>query len=159
MLKKIELTAEQKEILTSFIVRFLPKRGNRMKHSGNELEYVTAKIDRIMKQQFGFNVSRRNVLDRFEKLQYDIFTKNGDWDSENKKMKPSAKGDMVRMDDGYADAMFIYIDVDALVVRELKLATFTLPPNANLQTIERKKQLDEQIAIFKKIFIRQTETP
>lgn len=147
--KESQLTATQNDIVNSFILKFLPKRGNKRKHSGNELEYVTTAINRIMKQQFGFDVTRKNVLNCFGELQYDIFTRNGNWDSENKKVIPSKKGDLIRLDDAYTDAMFIYIDVDALAVRELKLGTFKLPPNANAQTIEKKKQLDEQILLFR----------
>lgn len=146
------LTANQETIVKTFIQKFLPKRGNRRKHSGNELEYVSGLIDRVMKQQFGFNLTRKNVLKCFEELQYNIFTKNGDWDSENKKMIPSQKGDIVRMGDAYSDydAMFIYVDVEALLVRELKLSTSKLPPNASEETQQRKNEIDNQLALFKK---------
>lgn len=146
------LTANQEAIVKAFIQKFLPKRGNKRKHSGNELEYVTSVLNRITKQQFGFNLTRKNVLKCFEEMQYDIFTRNGDWDSKNKKMIPSAKGDTTRMGDAYSlyDAMFIYIDVEALVVRELKLGTAKLPPNASDETRKLKHEIDSQLSLFKK---------
>ncbi|TAJ49991.1 MAG: hypothetical protein EPO58_14095 [Chitinophagaceae bacterium] len=146
-----ELTEAQKNIILTFILKFLPKRGNKRKHSGNELEYVANVIDRIIKQQFGFSLTRKNVLKCFEELQYDIFTRNGDWNSEEKKWVPSKKGDIVRMGDAFSDynAAFIYIDIDATIVRDLKLATFTLPPNASEEKRLDKTKLDEQIKLFK----------
>jgi len=151
-LTEIPLTANQENIVKAFIQKFLPKRGNKRKHSGNELEYVTGVVNRIMKQQFGFNLTRKNMIKCFEDLQYAIFTRNGDWDSENKKMIPCAKGNIVRMGDAYSDydAMFNYVDVEALVVRELKLRTAKLPPNASEETKQRKSEIDAKFALFKK---------
>lgn len=54
-----KLTEAQKNIVLDFIRKFLPKRGNKRKHSGNELEYVANVIDRIIKQQFCFNLTRK----------------------------------------------------------------------------------------------------
>lgn len=150
-----KLNEKQNTIVQSFIRRFLPKRGNKRKHSGNELEYVANVIDRIIKKQFGFNVTRKNVLQCFEELQYNIFTRNGDWNSEEKKWILSKKSDIVRMGEAYSDyvTMFIYIDVDALVVRKLKLGTAKLTPNASNETHQHKNEIDEQIALFKKTIL------
>lgn len=146
------LTDNQSYILESFIKQFLPKRGNKRKHSGNELEYVSNTIDRIIKRNFGFNLKRQNVLEVFIKLGYDIFTKKGDWNCETKEYQPSKIGEYIRIEDFYSDfdAMFIYIDIDPINLRELKLSTFTMPPNAGEKKILLKQQQQERIDSFKK---------
>jgi hypothetical protein len=52
-------TKEQINILDNFIQEFLPPRGNKRKNSGNELDYVTTTLDRVFKQNFGFNLNQR----------------------------------------------------------------------------------------------------
>lgn len=146
------LNEQQSIILDSFITHFLPKRGNKRKHSGNELEYVTKTIDRIIKQNFGFNLTYSNVLNAFVKLDYSIFHKNGEWDSDTKQYKPSVTGDTTRGDDTYLNSqtMFIYIDIDPKILRELKVATLGMSPNAGESKIALKQRQQERINSFKK---------
>ena len=145
------LTDNQSYILEAFIKQFLPKRGNKRKHSGNELESVCNTIDRIIKQNFGFNLTPQNILRVFIKLDYDIFTKKGDWNWDTKEYKPSNIGE-TKTGDGYSDfdAMFIYIDIDPINLRELKLATCTMPPNTGEPKILLKQKQQARIESFKK---------
>lgn len=146
-----KLTSQQSEVLKRFILRFLPKRGNKRKNSGNELEYLTNAISRLFSKNFGFKISRTDLLTAFEELEYSIFTKNGDWDAEAKDFKASEKGDTIRLDEGYKNysAMFIYIDVEALVVRKLRLATAGLPPNSGEERIKERNEMQMQMDMFK----------
>lgn len=147
------LNEHQVFVLESFIKHFLPKRGNKRKHSGNELDYVTKIIDRIIKQNFGFNLTYSNVLNAFIKLDYVIFHKNGEWDPDTKRYNPSVTGYTTRGGDAYStsEVMYIYIDIDPKILRELKLATLGLPPNAGEPKIILKQQQQERINSFKKV--------
>lgn len=157
-IKDNTLDQNQKEILESFIKSFLPKRGNKRKNSGNEIDYVDMTIDKIFIKYFGFNLSRQNILDAFEKLQYDIFVKKGDYDSEMKRYKPSAKGTHVRVGDGYSgsNAMYVYIDIAPPIVRELSLATFNPLPNTNADKILATQKMKKEIDLFKQTIRHKT---
>ena len=135
--KAIELTSNQKEILQKFIQTFLPMKGNKRKSSGNEVEYVSSVFKIIFTRYFGFKVTGQNILDAFEALGYDIYTQNGNWDSETKTFRPSKSGELVRVDDIYPNynAMYVYINIEALTVRQLRLSVFTPLPN----TTDEKK--------------------
>lgn len=150
--KQNKLDKNQKEILEAFIKKFLPKRGNKRKNSGNEIDYIGTTIDKVFIQNFGFNLSRQNILETFENLQYEIFTKKGVWNPETKNYKPSIKGKSIRIGDGYSDqnASYIYIDVKPLIVRQLMLATLTLIPNTKKEKILATKDMKDQIELFKK---------
>jgi len=150
--KQNELTKTQKEILEAFIKKFFTKRGNKRKNSGNEIEYIGTTLDRVFIKNFGFNLSRQNILEAFENLQYEIFTKNGEWNPETKNYKPSIKGNSIRKGDGYSgqNASYIYIDVKPLIVRQLMLVTLTLKPNTKKEKILATKDMKDQIELFKK---------
>lgn len=154
------LDKNQKEILESFIKSFLPKRGNKRKNSGNEIDYVGRTINKIFIKYFGFNLSRQNILDAFEKLQYDIFVKRGVYDTEIKVYKPSAKGTYVRSGDGYSryNAMYVYIDIDPTIVRALSLATFTPRPNTNADKILATQKMKREIYLFKQTIRHETNS-
>jgi len=47
------LNEEQQQLLDKFIESFLPKRGNKRKNSGNELDYVSNTLDKLFKREFG----------------------------------------------------------------------------------------------------------
>jgi len=150
--KQNKLDKNQKETLEAFIKIFLPKRGNKRKNSGNEIDYIGTALDKVFIKHFGFNLSRQNIIDTFENLNYDIFTKNSDWNPEVKKYKPSLTGDSIRYGDGYLkhNASFIYVDIKPLIVRQLMLSTFTLPPNTNKNKRLATKEMKDQIELFKK---------
>lgn len=152
--KPNKLDTNQKEILEIFIKTFLPKRGNKRKNFGNEIDYVGTTIDKIFIKYFGFNLSRQNILDAFENLQYDIFAKKGVYDSEIKEHKPSNKGTHVRLGDGYSEysAMFVYIDIDSPIVRHISLATFTPRPNTKNSKILETEEMKKQMNLFKQTY-------
>jgi hypothetical protein len=155
MLKQDLLGENQKEILKAFIEQFLPKRGTRRKNSGNEMEYIGTALNLVFKKNFGFNINRQNIIDAYEELNYSIFTKNGEWDSELKEYKPSFKGDSVRIGGIYSEynAAYVYVDIEPLIVRQLMLTARALPENTNQSKINATNEIKKRIDLFKKTHI------
>jgi hypothetical protein len=155
MLKQDLLGENQKEILKAFIEQFLPKRGTRRKNSGNEMEYIGTALNLVFKKNFGFNLNRQNIIGAYEELNYSIFTKNGEWDSELKEYKPSFKGDSVRIGDIYSEynAAYVYVDIEPLIVRQLMLTARALPENTNQSKINATNEIKKRIDLFKKTHI------
>lgn len=85
----------QKILLENFIVEFLPPSGTQRKNSGNELDYITRTLHKVFIQNFGFKLTKEEVAYCFFKLGYEIFDKNGCFDSTTKKVKTS------NADEGY----------------------------------------------------------
>ena len=144
----------QQETLRNFIRTFLPLTNNKRKSSGNELEYIHSTLDRVCIQQFGFNVSKEEIIDAFTELGYNIYTKKGEWDSDTKIHRPSQKGTSIRVDGAYAgyNAAYIYFDVKPEDVRLLMKTTAKLPPNTNLDKVSKVHLLQEALQNFKKGF-------
>ena len=153
---KYRLDKNQKEILRAFIQQFLPKRGTKRKNSGNEMEYIWTTLDLVFIKNFGFNLNRKNIIKAFEELNYSIFTKNGEWDSELKELKPSVKGDTVRFGDIYSkyNAAYVYVDIEPLIVRQLMLTAKTLPEHTNQLKVNATNEMKERIELFKKTHIK-----
>jgi hypothetical protein len=123
-----KLDENNKNTLRTFIKQFLPKRGTKRKNSGNEIEYIGNALNLVIKRNFGFNINRQAILEIFEELEYSIFTKFGEWNSEEKKYKPSQMGESIRFGDVYSDNStgYIYIDIEPKIVRQLMLTVKTL---------------------------------
>lgn len=154
-----QLTPEQQQILEDFIKEFLPPRGNKRKNSGNELEYLAPTLDALFRKHFGFAVTFDDVLAAFERLNYTIFTKGGDWDWDKKDFKPSDKGEGTKilgirgqLVHTYENnnAAFIYIDVDAPKVRDLRRTRTTLVPTTSPEKVEEQQRLLRHIDAFEK---------
>jgi hypothetical protein len=146
-----KLNDNQKLILKDFITHFLPKRGNNRKYSTNEIGYVQRTLDKVFIQNFGFNISGKQILEEFEELGYTIFTKNGLWDSETKILKPSSKGNVITSNEsnsGY-DACFIYIDIDQSVVKQLMISTTVANANTSEIKLEKEMKMKKELQSFK----------
>ena len=147
------LTKRQINILDNFIREFLPPRGNKRKNSGNEMDYVTTALDKVFKQNFGFNLDRHILLNAFEILGYDIFEKEGNIDHENKTFKPANNGNVktkiVGVGNFKIEAPFTYIDISAVTIRYLMKTTAQLPENTNSDTFPKTKELKIKIQKIK----------
>lgn len=130
---------------------FLPMRGNKRKGLRNEIAYTEEALARIFNQYFGFSITREHVLDAFEELQYPIFLKKGEWNSDKKDFLPSNKGTSVRKDEGYTNynAGFIYIDIEPTIVGQLRLVTAGLPNNTGDERLKEKAEMVKRISLFK----------
>jgi hypothetical protein len=60
----------QKKLLENFIIEFLPPTENKIKRSGNELEYITRTLDKLFIQNFSFNLSKTEITESFSRLGY-----------------------------------------------------------------------------------------
>jgi len=150
----VKLSANEKAIFLDFITMFLPKRGNKRKNNANEIEYLADSLDRIFRSYFGFRLNRETVLGAFEELGYDIFYKKGEFDG--KDFKPSLSGSAISGRDVYLtnDAMYIYVDVTALRVTELRLTTFPYQENTDKAKIKLLDYVKSEIELFRKSKMR-----
>ena len=147
-----KLDKNQIEILKKFILYFLPKRGNKRKNPKNEIEYITETLDKLFNKHFDFRLSRQNIQDAFEALGYEIMYKNSIWDSDEKKYKPSVKGDNIRIGDGYTDnnCAFTYIDIDSPIIKQLALSIYkSEETKMNADKIEILIAMNEKMRLFK----------
>ena len=144
------LTEEQEHLLSLFIQEFLPMRGNKRKHVGNEIEYITGTLNLLFSKHFGYTLQRNNILKVFSKLGYKTFTRDAVCNGENKSYKPSSEGNSVRLDSIYSqfNCGYIYVDVDAVMIGYLRKSTMTLPPNTNSALCEVVDSLNKRILKF-----------
>lgn len=131
-------TNKQKEILDNFIVEFLPKSGNERKYSTNEFDYVSKAIEWVCMKYLGFRPTPEEVLESFETLGYRLLEKQND---------NRLKGQL--MNGKNILSKFKYVDVGPIPVRNLRLATKTLPSNTNSKKIDEISELKTRIEIFK----------
>ena len=131
-------TNKQKEILDSFIVEFLPKSGNERKYSTNEIDYVSKAVEWVCMKYFDFKPTPEEVLESFETLGYRLLEKKND---------NRLKGQVINGKNILSK--FKYVVVSPILVRNLRLATKTLPPNTNPKKIDEISELKTRIEIFK----------
>ena len=146
------LTTTQLNILDKFIQEFLPARGNKRKNSGNELDYVTTALDKVFKQNFGFNLTRHIVLKAFKNLGYTVFEKEGNIDHDNKTFKPADIGNVKNKTVGLGliiEAPFTYIDISADTIRHFMKTTAQLPESTNSKTLNKTEKMKREIQQFK----------
>lgn len=146
-----ELNKKQLDLLETFINSFLPKRGNKRKNLGNELDYVTTTLNKIFIQNFGFNLNRCQILEIFKKMGYEIFEVNSTWDAEEKVYKPSKNGNSWKIV-GFSqikESPYTYIDISSTIIRELMRTTMNLPEHTNSERVKNTEMLKQKIADFK----------
>lgn len=131
-------TNKQKEILDNFIVEFLPKSGNERKYTTNEFDYVSKAIEWVCMKYLGFRPTPEEVLESFETLGYRLLEKKND---------NRLKGQLINGKNILSK--FKYVDVSPIPVRNLRLATKTLPSNTNPKKIDEISELKTRIEIFK----------
>lgn len=131
-------TNKQKEILNNFVVEFLPKSGNERKYSTNEFDYVSKAIEWVCMNYLGFRPTSEEVLESFETLGYRLLEKKND---------NRLKGQVINGKNILSK--FKYVDVSPIPVRNLRLATKTLPSNTNPKKIDEISELKTRIEIFK----------
>lgn len=131
-------TNKQKKILDNFIVEFLPKSGNERKYSTNEIDYVSKAVEWVCMKYFGFKPTSEEVLESFETLGYQLLEKKND-----NRLKGQLKNGKKIL------SMFKYVDVSPILVRNLRLATKTLPPNTKSEKIDEILDLKNRINTFK----------
>lgn len=152
MNKTEQLTQEQKELLDAFILKFLPKRGNKRKHSGNELDYVRTTLNRVFIQNYGFNLSLRDIVECFERLDYQIFHRDQDWDYKNDKMIPGQNVDRLSVET-YPSNFYeglVYFDIFPETIRKLMRTTAKLPNNSPKEMVEDTAKLKAELQDFAK---------
>ena len=131
-------TNKQKEILTNFVVEFLPKSGNERKYSTNDFDYVSKAIEWVCMKYLGFRPTPEEVLECFETLGYRLLEKKND---------NRLKGQLINGKN--IPSKFKYVDVSPILVRNLRLTTKTLPPNTNPKKLDEISDLRNQIECFR----------
>lgn len=127
---KNSLPPEQAIILASFIKQFLPSTGNKRSHSGNEIHFITTALNRLFRKNFGFHVTADQLLNAFENLGYEIFTKLKNVESKF-----------------YLSCT--YVDISPATLRELRATTYGTQPIAKQPSLQFKHELQERINSFK----------
>ncbi len=131
-------TNKQKEILDNFIVEFLPKSGNERKYSTNEIDYVSKAVEWVCMKYFDFKPTPEEVLESFETLGYRFLEKKND-----NRLKGELKNGKKIL------SKYKYIDVSPILVRNLRLATKSLPLNTKPEKIDEILELKNRINTFK----------
>ena len=135
----------QKEILENFIVEFLPPTESKRKYSGNELDYITRALDKLFIQNFGFNLSKEEIAYCFFKLGYQIFDKNGVFDSNTKKTKPTITNESYFL----SLNCYTYFDISPKSMRQLMLITSKLSKITNSEKSDENQKMKIKIENFK----------
>ena len=131
-------TNKQKKILDNLLVEFLPKSGNERKYSTNEIDYVSKAVEWVCMKYFGFRPTHEEVLESFETLGYRFLEKKND-----NRLKGELKNGKKIL------SKYKYIDVSPILVRNLRLATKSLPPNTKPEKIDEILELKNRINTFK----------
>lgn len=149
-MKNQHLNSDQKIILQKFCNVFLPPTNNKRKYKSNELDYVSSSLNRVFYQNFGFNLSRDHVRDNFSEMGYQIFTKGGVWDPDEKKLKPSASSTMVKVVAPKADPepLYTYFNISPTMISNLRRTTAKLPQNTNESKRKEIEELKTKIKDF-----------
>lgn len=135
----------KKILIENFIVEFLPPTGTQRKYSGNELDYITRTLDKVFLRNFGFNLTKEEIAYCFFKLGYQIFDKNGVFDSNTKKIKPTNE------DEGYFLTLdcFTYFNISPKSMRQLMLTTSKLSEITNSVKIDVTEKMKIKLEKFK----------
>jgi hypothetical protein len=135
----------QNKILENFMAEFLPPTGNQQKYSGNELDYITRTFAKVFIQNFGFKLTKEEVAYCFFKLGYQIFDKNGCFDSTTKKVKTS------NADEGYFFILncYTYFNISPKTMRQLMLTTSKLSEITNSEKINNTEKMKFKLEKFK----------
>jgi hypothetical protein len=149
--KPILHSKSQSLILNSFVRLFLPRTGNKRKNTGNELAYIHSTLDKLFIQHFGFNLCIKDVINVFHVLGYCFYSLKGEWNPENKDIRPSKHGTLVSGNASYQEfnASFVYIEVKASDVRSLMRLTTVLPSHTNLDKKMLNESLMKEFTLFK----------
>lgn len=147
-----KLESKQEKILESFIFTFFEPTRTKRKNSGNELDYISTTLDKIFKQNFGFNLNRRQIENAYKKLGYQIFYKNGIYNSETKKSSPKKNGEINLKISGFQSGIespYTYFDIDPKIVRTLMRTISKLSETTNISKHYEVESMRKKILEFK----------
>jgi len=149
--KPIRLDDKQKKILKAFLATFLPPTKSKRKNTANELDYIHTTLDRLFKQQFGFNLSRQSIVDTFAELGHTAYPMKSSYDYDTKKTKPTTKGEWTykSVNGSKPEAPFTFFDISADTVRHLRKATMTLPSKTSPDKLEKTEKLKDKMQEFR----------
>lgn len=129
---------KQKEVLNNFILEFLPKRGNERKYSTNEIDYVTKTIEWVCMKFFDFRPTEEEVLHSFKMLGYRLLEKKDDNCFKGK-----------RKDGKNILTKYMYVDIDSVMVKQLRNVTKKLQPNTGKEKEYKYFLLKNRLEEFK----------
>jgi hypothetical protein len=147
---KVNLDTNQQELLEKFILNFLPSTGQKRIYPYNSLFSVHRSINEVFKKQVGLNLTERDIIKAFLKLNYGFRTILEPW---TELRIPSTNGFYehvydenlkLRKSQPWLQEHAIYISVSARSVRELYLSQKRLP----IESANKEKTIDPRIELM-----------
>lgn len=78
-MNKTKLTQKQKDLLDKFVLEFLPDTGEKRKNGSNSLQCVHRSLNTVFSKNANFELSERDVIDCFLRLNYGFRTHVEKW--------------------------------------------------------------------------------
>ncbi len=148
---------EKRLILNRFIRTLLPPLTRRHRNMANEVNYIATTMTRLMLQNFGFRVTREDVISTIRSSGYAFFTKEGPWNptkncivrtqmsslfpgfnTESEVHSPSGNG-----------ADYVYVNMDGQDVRMLRSLTLPAPSNISKEKMAQREEMALRLEHFK----------
>lgn len=148
------MTESEKDLLNNFIDEFLPPSGNKRKYQTNTMHSIFSSLQRIFFHHSKIELTWEEVVKAFELKGYEFFTANMRRDDETKreyftpnqgfKAQVGINERNGRMK--FSDAF--YVNISPVRLSELRKCTVSIQPNANAETIEKRKEDQEILKAF-----------
>ncbi len=147
----VELSEQNQLVIEEFIKKFLPKRGNKRKNSGNEINYIHKTLDFIFFKNFQFRLTKNHVIDTFQKLGYDIFFKKAKFASNSNSHYPIKYLTMGKLRSDF-DFDYAHVDIEATQVRLLNATRYHQSTALDKERIISIEQLSAELLLFQNQF-------
>lgn len=126
------LGADHEQILTDFLLKFLPAKHNARCYPRNELSAIKNALDKWFMRNYGFHIPQRALAEAFKKLAnkgYRLVPKGEDYDPELKKSKVVEPNGEYRDEPVYREfeGWYIFVNIDSKVVALISRANTTDP--------------------------------
>lgn len=150
------LNRQQRKLLDQFVLEFLPNTGEKRRNASNSLQSVHRSLNTVFSKNAGFELSERDVIDCFIRLNFGFRTHLENWSQlkipstigfyehvyeeilNNRKKFPRAA----------PDEHLINISVRGFDVQELRLSQGRIIGTSKLEKISSRRQMQVKIADF-----------
>jgi hypothetical protein len=150
------LNRQQEKLLEQFVLEFLANTGEKRRNSSNSLQTIHRSLNTVFSKNAGFELSERDVIDCFIRLNYGFSTHLENWSQlripstigfyehvyeeilSNRKKFPRAS----------IDEHIINISVRGFDVQELRLSQGRIVETSKPEKISSRRQMQVKIADF-----------